>query len=71
MFPGRIEGQRLGGGVVDAKIDPTYLNSVLSLNVQAITALIDQQEGFPFAKLLRNFCGTKRKIFLSLCISFA
>ena len=22
--------------------------------------------GFPFAKLLRNFCGTKRKIFLSL-----
>ena len=27
--------------------------------------------GFPFAKILRNFCGTKRKIFLSLCISFA
>ena len=27
--------------------------------------------GFPFAKLLRNFCGTKRKIFLSLRISFA
>ena len=27
--------------------------------------------GFPFAKLLRNFCGTKRKIFLSLHISFA
>ena len=27
--------------------------------------------GFPFAKLLRNYCGTKRKIFLSLCISFA
>ena len=26
--------------------------------------------GFPFAKLLRNFCGTKRKIFLSLRISF-
>ena len=26
---------------------------------------------FPFAKLLRNFCGTKRKIFLSLRISFA
>ena len=24
--------------------------------------------GFPFAKLLRNFCRTKRKIFLSLCI---
>ena len=27
--------------------------------------------GFPFANLLRNFCGTKRKIFLSLRISFA
>ena len=27
--------------------------------------------GFPFAKLLRNFCGTKRKIFVSLRISFA
>ena len=27
--------------------------------------------GFPFAKLLRNFCGTKRNIFLSLRISFA
>ena len=27
--------------------------------------------GFPLAKLLRNFCGTKRKIFLSLRISFA
>ena len=27
--------------------------------------------GFPFAKLLRIFCGTKRKIFLSLRISFA
>ena len=27
--------------------------------------------GFPFAKLLRNFCGTKRKIFLSVRISFA
>ena len=27
--------------------------------------------GFPFAKLLRNFCGTNRKIFLSLRISFA
>ena len=27
--------------------------------------------GFPFAKLLRNFCGTKRKIFLSLRFSFA
>ena len=27
--------------------------------------------GFPFAKLLRNFCGTKRKIFFSLRISFA
>ena len=27
--------------------------------------------GFPFAKLLRNFCGKKRKIFLSLRISFA
>ena len=27
--------------------------------------------GFPFAKLLLNFCGTKRKIFLSLRISFA
>ena len=27
--------------------------------------------GFPFEKLLRIFCGTKRKIFLSLRISFA
>ena len=27
--------------------------------------------GFPFAKLLRNFCGTKSKIFLSFRISFA
>ena len=27
--------------------------------------------GCPFAKLLRNFCRTKRKIFLSLRISFA
>ena len=26
---------------------------------------------FPFAKLLHNFCGTKRKMFLSLRISFA
>ena len=30
-----------------------------------------QRLGFPFAKLLPNFCGTKRKMFLSLCISFA
>ncbi len=29
------------------------------------------QLGFPFAKLLRNFCETKRKICLSLRISFA
>ncbi len=29
------------------------------------------QIGFPFAKLLRNFCGTKRNIFLSLRINFA
>ena len=27
--------------------------------------------GLPFAKLLRNFCGTKRKIFLYLWIIFA
>ena len=27
--------------------------------------------GFPFAKLLRNFCGTKHKIFLSFRICFA
>ena len=27
--------------------------------------------GFPFAKLLRNFCGTKHNIFLSLRVSFA
>ena len=27
--------------------------------------------GLPFAKLLRNFCGTKRKFFLSLRISFS
>ena len=30
-----------------------------------------EEVGFPFAKLLRNFCGTNRKIFLSLRISFA
>ena len=30
-----------------------------------------QRLGFPFAKLLCNFGGTKRKMFLSLCISFA
>ena len=33
--------------------------------------IITMKVGFPFAKLLRNFCGTKRKIFLSLRISFA
>ena len=27
--------------------------------------------GFSFAKLLRNFCGTKRKILLLLCKTFA
>ena len=32
------------GGIVDAKIDPTDLNSVLSLIVQAITVLVDQQD---------------------------
>ena len=31
-------------GIVDAKIDPTDLNSVLSLIVQAITVLVDQQD---------------------------
>ena len=30
-----------------------------------------QTEEFPLAKLLRNFCGTKRKIFFSFRISFA
>ena len=32
------------GGIVDAKIDPKDLNSVLSLIVQAITVLVDQQD---------------------------
>ena len=32
------------GGIVDAKIDPTDLNSVLSLILQAITVLVDQQD---------------------------
>ena len=31
----------------------------------------DRLLGFPFAKRLRNFCEMKRKIFLSLRISFA
>ena len=30
------------------------------------TCEIMYRNWFPFAKLLRNFCGTKRKIFLSL-----
>ena len=32
------------GGIVYAKIDPIDLNSVLSLIVQAITVLVDQQD---------------------------
>ena len=40
----------------------SYIQTILGTYVQL---------GFPFAKLLRNFCGTKRKIFLSLRISFA
>ena len=35
---------KVKGGTVDAKIDPTDLNSVLSLTVQAITVLVDQQD---------------------------
>ena len=35
---------KVKGGIVDAKIDPTDLNSVLSLIVQAITVLVDQQD---------------------------
>jgi len=31
----------------------------------------EKRLGFPFAKLLRNFCGTKRNIFFSLRINFA
>ena len=34
---------KVKGGIVDAKIDPTDLNSVLSLILQAITVLVDQQ----------------------------
>ena len=33
--------------------------------------LVTMELGFPFPKLLHNFCRTKRNIFLSLCISFA
>ena len=32
------------GSIVDAKIDPTDLISILSLIVQAITVLVDQQD---------------------------
>ena len=35
---------KVKGGIVNAKIDPTDLNSVLSLIVQAITVLVDQQD---------------------------
>ena len=35
---------KVKGGIVYAKIDPTDLNSVLSLIVQAITVLVDQQD---------------------------
>jgi len=35
---------KIKGGIVDAKIDPTDLNSVLSLIVQNITVLVDQQD---------------------------
>ena len=35
---------KIKGGIVDAKIDPTDLNSVLSLIVQTITVLVDQQD---------------------------
>ena len=35
---------KVKGGIVYAKIDPTDLNSVLSLLVQAITVLVDQQD---------------------------
>ena len=53
----RFHSQFYGGGLAGFIHNPT-VESWLVL-------------GFPFAKLLRNFCGTKRKFFLSLRISFA
>ena len=48
----------------------SFLISQATPGTSAIV-FIKSAVGFPFAKLLRNFCGTKRKIFLSLRISFA
>ena len=48
---------------------------VVATNLYLISAieymLVAMELGFPFPKLLHNFCRTKRNIFLSLCISFA
>ena len=51
--------------------NPHSLQGYVQVIFTSIFNYIYPTVGFPFAKLLRNFCGTKRKIFLSLRISFA
>ena len=57
-----------------AKTQFIFKKNNLLKNVIRNTSLIKKiptsiQLGFPFAKLLRNFCGTKRTLFLSLRIN--
>jgi len=49
--------------------DTLYRNTLILFKI--LNLKIEVISGLPFAQLLRNFCGTKRKIFLFLRISFA
>ena len=56
------------------KISQLMVNNTKKMEILRKIDILKKQElllGSPFAKLLRNFCGTKRKMFLSLRISFA
>ena len=56
------------------KISQLMVNNTKKMEILRKIDILKKQQlllGSPFAKLLRNFCGTKRKMFLSLRISFA
>ena len=52
------------------KVENYTFSSLVHILASKIGPVNHLSIGFPFAKRLRNFCGKKRKIFLSLSISF-
>ena len=58
-------------GMHQFSMHPTFLSRSMLKSALYSQKNLDYGIGFPFAKLLRNFWGTKHKFFLSLRISFA